>query len=386
MRKIIALAFAVLPASALAQADSETIIVTARSLDDTAKSLAECLARNCPPDEDIKATLTHAENQFVAGDYKSARQTLLKSVGRNKDEAKAYPLPVSDLHRANARVAVHLGERSSYSSATLDSRAALKEGLPADDWRILASTLEVADMRARLGYTDEALRIFADVRDKAQAKGWNSLVWTADVRTALILLGSDSSGLKARGRATLEALAKTEGENARSLRLAAKVLLARNARKAGSDAETEALITEYAAQGGAAKPTLVFAEPIKQPGAVESDARSNSLAKMAMDSYDDRWADVGFWVQPDGRVNEVEILRSSGKGDDWMKPVVKSLQSRRYAPLKVEPGDPGFYIVERYTLTAFWEDRLGTRIRQRARAPRIERIDLSTEPAAISAR
>ena len=50
------------------------IVVTARSLQDTADALAACIARNCPPDEDIAATLAHAENQFVGGDYRSARR------------------------------------------------------------------------------------------------------------------------------------------------------------------------------------------------------------------------------------------------------------------------------------------------------------------------
>lgn len=379
MRKTLFLGLALLSTPLLAAETDDTIVVTARPLEETAKALADCLARNCPPDEDIKATLAHAENQFVGGDYKAARQTLLKSVGRNGDEAKSYPVPLSDLYRANGRIAAHLGERESFQFSALSSRNALKAGLPDDDWRVLSSTMEVGDMRLKLGYPDEALRIYGEVGEKARAKGWTAMVWATQVRTALIHLASDSSGLKARGRRQLEDLAKTEGNDARSLRLAAKVLLARTGRKEGREAETEALIAEYAAQGGAARPTLVYAEPIKQPGAVEEGMRTNSLAKMAMDSYDDRWADVGFWITPDGRVNEIEVLRSSGKGDDWMKPVIKSLTSRRYAPLKAEPGDPGFYMVERYTLTAFWEDRLGTRIRQRGRDPRIERIDMTVE-------
>jgi len=379
MKKIATLALLALASPLFAQEEEKTIVVTARSLADTANDLAGCVARNCPPDEDVKATLTHAENQFVAGDYKAARQTLLKSVGRNRDDAKGYPVPVSDLHRANARIAAHLGEGQSYLLATLDSRSALKAGLPDDDWRVLVSTIEVADMRAKLGYPDEAERIYAEVSQKARARNWTALVWASEVRTALIQLNSPGTAEKAKGRRALEALALTEGAEARPIRLAAKVLLARSARKAGSDAETEALIAEYAAQGGSARPTLIFAEAIKQLPEIDNQTRANSLGKMAMDTYEDRWADVGFWVQPDGRVNEVEVLRSSGKGLDWTKPVLTSLTSRRYAPLKVEPGDPGFYMVERYTLTAMWEDRLGTRIRQRARAPRIERIDMTVE-------
>src|SRR5689334_5748720 len=73
--------------------ENPTIVVTGRSLADTAKALKDCLARHCPPDEDVAATIAHAENQFVSGDYKSARQTLLAGSGRNKRHAKQYPVP-----------------------------------------------------------------------------------------------------------------------------------------------------------------------------------------------------------------------------------------------------------------------------------------------------
>ena len=86
------------------------IVVTARSIKDTEADLKACLARKCPPDQDIKATLAHAENQFVAGDYRNARSTLVNSLGRNRRHKGKYPVEVSDLLRANGNVATHLGE------------------------------------------------------------------------------------------------------------------------------------------------------------------------------------------------------------------------------------------------------------------------------------
>ena len=50
-----------LPAAAQNESKRE-IVVTARSLKDTEADLKACLARKCPPDQDIKATLAHAEN------------------------------------------------------------------------------------------------------------------------------------------------------------------------------------------------------------------------------------------------------------------------------------------------------------------------------------
>jgi hypothetical protein len=54
---------------------AQTIVVTGASLAETGRRLAGCLARHCPPDEDIAATLAHAENLFVAGDYRQAHAT-----------------------------------------------------------------------------------------------------------------------------------------------------------------------------------------------------------------------------------------------------------------------------------------------------------------------
>ena len=60
--------------------------------------------------------------------------------------------------------------------------------------------------------------------------------------------------------------------------------------------------------------------------------------------------------------------------------MVNSIKSRLYAPLKAEKDgtSPGVYAVERYTLTANYEDDVtGTRIRQRSPVAKIERIDLT---------
>src|ERR1700710_1139442 len=73
-------------------AKNNDIVVTGVRLQDSEKALKDCLARHCPPTEDIAATLAHAENEFVAGDYHDARKTLQSSVGRNKRFAKNYPV------------------------------------------------------------------------------------------------------------------------------------------------------------------------------------------------------------------------------------------------------------------------------------------------------
>jgi hypothetical protein len=376
------------PAIAQQAADDrgdKPIVVTARSLSETERALKDCIKRKCPPDEDAKATLAHAENQFVSGSYKDARATMLNSIDRNGRAAKKYPVPVADLYRANARIAAHLGEGDDYRLSTLRSRDALKAGLPADDWRILVSSLEVGDMRARLGYPQEAERIYDEVAKAALEKGWNGLADMATLRGALLMLASNSSTEQAKGRARLEDLASRPGDKARSLRLASKIILVRKARnKAEAEAATKLVLAEYAASGGAKSPTLLFAEPIKQVQARGGKGEGRTaLSQANTQSVEDNWVDVGFWVAPDGKTTDIEILRQSQKDIGWTKPVIDSIRTRIYAPVQADIGDPGVFKVERYSLTAQWEEQLGTRIRQRSAQTRIERIDLSDDaPAA----
>ena len=120
---------AVLPALGMAltlalaaPAQAEDIVVTGKSLKQTEADLRACLERKCPPDEDIKATLAHAENLFVSGDYKNSRATLKDSLGRNRKHGEAFPVPVSDLLRANGRISEQMGEAKDFQLSVLQGR------------------------------------------------------------------------------------------------------------------------------------------------------------------------------------------------------------------------------------------------------------------------
>jgi len=391
-------------APALAAEVDGPIIVTGQPLGETAAALAACLARACPPDQDVAATLTHAENQFLAGRYKDARSTLLKSIDRNKAQARAFPVPVSDLYRANGRVAEHVGEARSFQSSVLAMRDTLREGLDRDDPRILGAQIEVGDSRAKLGFPDEAARIYADVEAQALGRGLNRIAIYARLRQAVLAqVAAEDSNLSAdrkRARAMLGDIIADPLPGTDDLRLVAQVSLARMDRKAGRSDSTSALLRQFAAEGGAARPILIAASPIKPPGidtmrnpATQSMADSvtsagflsiaagdTSRRLVALNSIG-KWADIGFWVTPSGKVSDIEVLRSSG-GTQWLAPVVTHLEGRVYAPLK--PGsdgvNPGFYMVERYSLTARWtDDATGTNMRRREFTPRIERLDITPE-------
>lgn len=384
---LLASAFA-LPAAAQTNGDPE-IVVTGRSLKDTADALAACLARNCPPDEDVAASLAHAENQLLQGDYKDSRTTLLKSIGRNRKFGTKYPVEVSDLFRANSRVAEHVGEAKNFQLSVLDMRNTLKAGLGEKDPRVMVAQIEVGDSRAKLGFPDEAKRIYQDVEKDALAGGQNRVAMFSRVRQALLLqTEAEASGLDAdyaKARAKLDEITAQPLAGGEDFALVATVMRARMDRKKGDASSTEAILKDFAAKGGATRPLLLFSEPIKRIDLTQDfgndQPQANTLQRLTALNSIAKWADVGFWINADGRVGDIEVLRGEGT-KQWLKPVLKQIQTRVYAPLRRTDNDatPGFYMIERYTLTARWtDDATGTNMRRREATPRIERLDITPE-------
>ena len=363
--------------------DKREIVVTARSLKDTESDLKACLARGCPPDQDIKATIAHAENQFVEGDYRNARETIVRSLGRNRKHKGEFPIEVSDLLRANGNVAAHLGEPNAYRISVLDMRDTLKSALKPDDYRVFGAEIEVADSRMKLGYLDEASDKYLQIERQALAKKLPQVAAIARLRDlSLRVQRAESEKTAFRRKEATEAidaflLQPTAG--AEQFKIVAEVMKSRMDRTAGSTATTDALIARYAALGGTDRPVLLHAKAIEmnEAQAARAAAGGSDLNRRGMQVVDKRWVDVGFWISADGKVDEPEIIRQQGN-TDWTDVVIKSIKTRVYAPLKAEKDgtSPGIYAVERYTLTAQYEDDVtGTRIRQRSPVAKIERID-----------
>ncbi len=368
-----------------ADEDKREIVVIGQSLKDTEKAWQDCISRGCPPDEEIKAALAHAENQFITGDYRDARSTLVKTVGRNRKHGAKYPIEVSDLFRASSRVAEHLGEGDAFRLSVLDMRDTLRDNLPADDARVMVAQIEVGDSRAKLGYPEEAQRIYKDVAAKALKAGHNRVATYADLRRLLVgyALAADSKYQADMDKVTdeLRVMAEKPRPGAEDFGMVAAVTLARIDRKAGKKDSTAAIVKRYADMGGAKRPILLSSEPIKMPDTDGMVQQSGNVLSIGQGILEDRWIDVGFWVNANGLPSDVEILRSSGN-TNWAKLVTDSVKSRIYAPLKSseDAAAPGFYMVERYSLTSRYLDEVtGTRIRQRSPVARIERIDITPE-------
>jgi len=126
-----------------------------------------------------------------------------------------------------------------------------------------------------------------------------------------------------------------------------------------------------------APPILLYAPPIEDinppPELVSIVSQSDSGI---------RFADVGYWIRPDGRIADAELLRTNGLGQ-WSPVILKQVRARRYVPPKLAEGEPGLYRIDRFTVRATMGTRLGTRIEQRTGRLSVHVIDL-TETQAMS--
>ncbi|HEX4736019.1 MAG TPA: hypothetical protein VH331_00495 [Allosphingosinicella sp.] len=371
----LALAAVEAPPPAPAQSEQE-IVITGRSLRDTERALRECLARKCPPNEDIDASLAYAENLFVAGRYKDARSVTLASIGRNHRYRKTFPIDVSDLYRANARISAHLGEGNDFELSTTEMHRTLSDALPKTDPRVIDADLEWGDMYASFGRLERARQILKEAERAAEAAGRPDLAGIARVRQAWLYQVAGDTWL---ARGALQKLAQDTSASARLQRVAAQILLARLDRSQGKSDSSNALVQEMASLHSK-QPVLLFAPKIDlSPRLAEGDdvaAEGGSTTRlMPTDNFDDRWIDVGFWVTPEGKVRDAEILRSQGSAA-WSKQLLQSIAGRVYSPID-EPG--GVYRVERYSYTSRYMNVTGSRMRQRSPNARIEFVDLTPD-------
>ncbi|MEP9361186.1 hypothetical protein [Sphingomonas sp. KR3-1] len=356
------------------------IVVTGKSLSDTEKQLKDCLARHCPPMEDMEASMGHAENQLLAGDYLGSRDTLAAAHDRNVSHAKEFPLEFSDLERAFGRVTDLNGKPESGKLHQIVSFETLKQGFGDADSRALMQQLATGDAFAQGGRIRAATDIYREVAKRARAEGKPQLAGIAMFREAVLYTSISTVDFTYRdtARDAIRAILKTREPELEETRVAAGVLQARLAKERGDDAAMEREIAKLAGKGFKT-PVLVYDEPLyRDPppvGRFKRDLQSNP-----------EWVDIRFRIDASGHVRDVEQIRQSPELTiAWADRIREVIGRRRYVPLDLPPGSEGLTRIERYTMVFDMAGVVtGTHMPTRKATPRFTSLDITPEPPAGS--
>lgn len=363
--------------------DSPEVVVTAQRIQDFRDRLAQCLARHCPVNEDVDATLALAEAEFLNGDYAGGRSDVRASLARNRDQAHAFPEPVSDLWRASARLDRHIGHDRDAQMETFQILRALQAGIPQEDHRHFTARLEIAENQMASGNLSGARRALAELARTARAAGREDVAQVAELRDASYqLMAFPTSDARAR----LVQWSRSTEPTGRMRRIGASLILARLYRSEGNVAASDALLAEVSAfsRSGAHRnliyqPDYQLAQRDPNAGQQEQTLTQaiafGSTLNRVTENYESKWIDVGFWVLPNGRVSDLQIVRR-GASEDWANPLLDSIRGRIYSQ-SAEPS----YRLERYTMTAAFDTTTGSRIQRRGPGARAEYLDLTASGA-----
>ncbi|WP_265563432.1 hypothetical protein [Sphingomicrobium arenosum] len=345
--------------------DPDTIVVTGYALDESKAALDACLARDCPPDEDVDASIVHARNQFAAGDLRGARATLESTVRRNRRESDRFPVHLYNAHNGLGMLNTHLGATDKAQSSRYAALRALKDGLPENDPFIFKARIEAALDEVARDQITRAETMFDDIAEDARDLGYAEIAALADIHRSRILLVN--SRQRDAGR-LLAAIVRDEANISPDLRLKANLLLALAPERYRDDIETDAITARL---GGEVDQLVLVDSPPLVPGGrgVNAEqlfkdgmgpAQNASANRRPMGSMENQWADFAYTVQPDGSVTDVELIDAPAD-NHWTDQVLAHLEGRRYAP----HGKPeAIERRERFLLTGKLEVRTGSRLQQ----------------------
>lgn len=360
------------------EGDGQTIVITGTPLAQTERHLAECIARKCPPKEDIDASLAHAENLFLAGEYADSRRTLDKARGRNKRFAAMLPLDVSDLLRARGRLNDLDGRVGPARLSQIESLETLSAGFGKADSRVFMQRLMVGDEFARAGRLQAAEDVYGRVEQQARKAGQIRVAGIAMLRDAIIhaAVASVQPQFKSTAERKIARVEKSREPELAEHRDAARLLRAQLAAFGGDAVALDRALAAIAPRPPE-KPVLIFSPPL-----MSSDSRGEQRITAAT-SGEPQWADVRFRIARDGTVSNIETLRASANlSGRWLEEVNKALPSRRYAPLALPNDREGVMRVERFSYVHDLSRATGSRIAGRSFRGRITSLDITAqEPA-----
>lgn len=369
----------------LLQAASGDIVITGKRLEEAHSA---CVRGWCTPLRDAQASIALAESRFREGGYLEAKRLLAAAIARNKNNAASDPKPVAAIYEAYATVALHEGNQQDYKSAVGRQVRTLRDNLPADDPAVVTATTALGDMWLKLGDARQADLVYHATEQDALRDGREVPAMLAGMKRAWLAF---AQGRKAEARRKLEELGARPVAQRSGYRTALQVLQLRIAAKDANDAEISELVGAVS-QSQADDPTLVWAPKYdldnaalhseaaksRRPGAFEP-AVSN-YADLASEFDQIQWIDVGFWIRPDGRTAEAEVLRGSNS-HPWSDSVLKQVGGRRYTASGAAANSDGVYKVERLTRSSEYIAPKGSMIRRRVATGSFEVLDLTTPGA-----
>ncbi|MBB6505311.1 hypothetical protein F4693_002299 [Sphingomonas endophytica] len=355
-------------AQVAASSTSDVVVVGHRA----EKELAACLARNCPPAQEVEASLQASVEQFADGRYPDARRTLQRAIDRNKRHAAELPGPVSSLYATLATVAEHEGDAQLWKTASRNNLLTLREQLGATNVATMREELQFADDMVGQNMVVLADDTYAKIQHRAAAHGHPDLGASAAFRRAWLALARDRSRDALRFADEAVTLAGPANNLMAQLR---EIVRTRVAIRKGDDGAVDALAARVR-QTSDAPPVLLYAPP------VEDINPPRAIVTLMQNDRAIRYADIGYWIRPDGRIADAEVLRTNGLGQ-WSPVLLRQVRARRYVPPRLTDGQPGLYRIDRFTVRATIGTPIGTRITQRTGRLSVHVIDL-TETDAMS--
>jgi hypothetical protein len=363
------------------------IIVIGKRLDEARQRLADCMARRCPPDEEINASLMLAQEQFAKGDYQAAYSALIKSRSRNARYARQYPVSVANLYHAHSLVARNLGLADSERVSAAAAVGAMSAVLPKDDPRVLLERIELGDAYTRAGQLEDSRSEFERIAERAHAAGLPTIEGTALLRTAILytkLAAAEPAAYGPDANRAINAILALEGPAYADTVKSARQLQVQLTGQAGRAADLDTVIASYEVLPPGTAPVLLYAPPLvvyTETGTENVsgyDAQTGHLAdtvlyRLAKDDFDGQWVDVTFAIGRDGKVTNAHVAKHGAHlQGDWSDRLVAAVAQRRYQP-QVEASEK----TERYTFTSNWGLPTGSHIAARTAMPRLERVDLT---------
>ncbi len=355
-------------ATAPAPPPENDIIVVARNVAGAKRALDACIAQQCPPDEEIKAALVYATRQFLAGDYTPARQTLMKTRHRTAKFDGQYPTAVSDLHRALNNLANLDGRPDPARSSAFDATDALRAGLAPDDPLILLQRLDTARQWAKEGRLDATTPILNDVASQARKKGYYSVEAQALFQGAVLFaaLANTDPGYQNAAKRWRNRIAERIDADFAEYRGALGLLDTQISALAVKRRDRDRFVADV--KTIATTDAVLLREP---------EASQFGLIGTAANSQPE-WADVAFWVRPDGSVADVKVMgRSKSPPGPWLGHKLTVVAGRRYAPLQSPVDQRGIYRVERYSMVYPLRTATGGRIAVRSQTGHLETTDIT---------